>query len=701
MKRMPKPVVTDATLGNWRRTARWRRLLLAVLVAAPTFPAAYVMARVLPGPQEFFLRLSLLAIFMILFAWIAMGFWTAIFGFIALLTGRDRFLVRADPAQPLPREARTALLMPVCNEDPQRVFARLRATWLSLQATGLGEQFAFFVLSDTREPDVLVEEERAWAQAVRELGAEGRIHYRRRRVNLKRKSGNVADFCRRWGRDFRYMVVLDADSLMDGDTLIQLVRRMEAHPRVGIIQAIPLIVNATTPLARMQQFVQRLCGPMFTAGLNFWMLGHATYWGHNAIIRVAPFMAFCGLPRLPGPPPLGGDILSHDFVEAACMVRGGWEVWVTYDLQGSYEETPPTLLDELQRDRRWCQGNLQHLRLLRAGGFHGLHRAMFFHGAMGYVSALFWFAFLFLGTVLTAVAAFTGHQYFTPGGGLFPVWPVARTPEAITLMIATLVMLLLPKTLGAILAISRAPTRQGFGGARRVFVGLLAELAGSVLMAPIRMIFHTRFVLYTLFGQSVRWAGQNRGDEGTSWGMALRHHGFGTLLGLVWGGVAWAVEPVFFLWLSPVMAGLVLSIPISVYSGRRSLGDRLQRRGLFRVPGEMEPPAAVRASRQNPHIEPAVGAGFIAAVADPQTHHLHLSLLRDPHGRRRIRWPELRDRAWADGPDALSANERRLLLGDSASLSWLHQQIWIGVEPARAAAWGAPSKSNEHIPVAA
>jgi len=451
----------------------------------------------------------------------------------------------------------------------------------------------------------------------------------------------------------------------------------------------------------MQQFVQRLCGPMFTAGLNFWMLGHATYWGHNAIIRVAPFMAFCGLPRLPGPPPLGGDILSHDFVEAACMVRGGWEVWVAYDLQGSYEETPPTLLDELQRDRRWCQGNLQHLRLLRAGGFHGLHRAMFFHGAMGYVSALFWFAFLFLGTVLTAVAAFTGHQYFTPGGGLFPVWPVARTPEAITLMIATLVMLLLPKTLGAILAVSRAPTRQGFGGARRVFVGLLAELAGSVLMAPIRMIFHTRFVLYTLFGQSVRWAGQNRGDEGTSWGMALRHHGFGTLLGLVWGGVAWAVEPVFFLWLSPVMAGLVLSIPISVYSGRRSLGDGLQRRGLFRVPGEIEPPAAVRASRQNPHIEPAVGAGFIAAVADPQTHHLHLSLLRDPHGRRRIRWPELRDRAWADGPDALSANERRLLLGDSASLSWLHQQIWIGDEPARAAAWGAPSKSNEHIPAAA
>ncbi len=699
MKPMAKLTVTDATLGNWRRTARWRRLLLAVLVAAPTFPAAYVMARVLPGPQEFFLRLSLLAIFMILFAWIAMGFWTAIFGFIALLTGRDRFLVRADPAQPLPREARTALLMPVCNEDPQRVFARLRATWLSLQATGQGEQFAFFVLSDTREPDVLVEEERAWAQTVRELGAEGRIHYRRRRVNLKRKSGNVADFCRRWGRDFRYMVVLDADSLMDGDTLIQLVRRMEAHPRVGIIQAIPLIVNATTPLARMQQFVQRLCGPMFTAGLNFWMLGHATYWGHNAIIRVAPFMAFCGLPRLPGPPPLGGDILSHDFVEAACMVRGGWEVWVAYDLQGSYEETPPTLLDELQRDRRWCQGNLQHLRLLRAGGFHGLHRAMFFHGAMGYVSALFWFAFLFLGTVLTAVAAFTGHQYFTPEGGLFPVWPVARTPEAITLMIATLVMLFLPKTLGAILAVSRAPTRQGFGGTRRVFVGLLAELAGSVLMAPIRMIFHTRFVLYTLFGQSVRWAGQNRGDEGTSWGMALRHHGFGTLLGLVWGGVAWAVEPVFFLWLSPVMAGLVLSIPISVYSGRRSLGDRLQRRGLFRVPGEIEPPAAVRASRKNPRIEPAVGAGFIAAVADPQTHHLHLSLLRDPHGQHRMRWLALRDRAWEQGPGALSADEQRRLLGDSASLRWLHQQIWIGADPARAAAWGVAS--NESVTVAA
>jgi hypothetical protein len=309
------------------------------------------------------MELLLLLLYTILFSWICMSFWTAFMGFFVILFGRDRWAISRQPAAPPDPAApppRTAILMPIYNEDSERVFAGLRAIHRSLADTGQLDGFDFFILSDTRDPDVWVEEELRWQDMVRALDGKGRIFYRNRPENTSRKSGNLEDFCTRWGGHYRYMIVLDADSIMKGETLVEMVRLMERHPGVALIQTPPVPVNRESLFARILQFASSIYGRMFTAGLNYWQLGESNYWGHNAIIRVQPFLDHCGLPKLPGREPFGGEILSHDFVEAALLRRAGWEVWLAYDLEGSYEEIPPTLIDYAKRDRRWCQGNLQH-----------------------------------------------------------------------------------------------------------------------------------------------------------------------------------------------------------------------------------------------------------------------------------------------------------------------------------------------------
>jgi len=405
--------------GVWRQTAVRRRWLLATLMLIQTGAAGWSLAKIFPYPWINGLEFAILAVFSILFSWISFGFWTAVAGFFLLWRGHDRFRVddlRID--NPAPLKSMTAILMPICNEDVERAFAGLEAIYRSLAATGSLSHFEFFVLSDTGDPEKVVEEEVAWARSCRALDGFGKIFYRHRKNNIKRKSGNIADFLRRWGANYDHMIVLDADSLMAGPTLVALARLMERHPNTGIIQTIPATVNRESLFGRMQQFANQAYGPMLAAGLHYWQLGESAYWGHNAILRVEAFIKHCGLSRLSGRPPLGGEIMSHDFVEAALMGRAGWEVWLARDLGGSYEETPPTLIDELKRDRRWCQGNMQHLRLLFADGFRAGHRALFLSGIMAYASALFWAIFLALSTTQMAVEAIYTPNYFPAGPSL-------------------------------------------------------------------------------------------------------------------------------------------------------------------------------------------------------------------------------------------------------------------------------------------
>ncbi|MEH8686704.1 glucans biosynthesis glucosyltransferase MdoH, partial [Klebsiella quasipneumoniae subsp. similipneumoniae] len=267
------------------------------------------------------------------------------------------------------------------------------------------------------------------------------------------------------------MVVLDADSVMTGECLSSLVRLMEANPNAGIIQSSPRASGMDTLYARCQQFATRVYGPLFTAGLHFWQLGESHYWGHNAIIRVKPFIEHCALAPLPGEGNFAGSILSHDFVEAALMRRAGWGVWIAYDLPGSYEELPPNLLDELKRDRRWCQGNLMNFRLFLVRGMHPVHRAVFLTGVMSYLSAPLWFMFLALSTALQVVHALTEPQYFLQPRQLFPVWPQWRPELAIALFASTMVLLFLPKLLSIILVWCKGPKE--YGGFIRVTLSLL------------------------------------------------------------------------------------------------------------------------------------------------------------------------------------------------------------------------------------
>ena len=411
----------------------------------------------------------------------------------------------------------------------------------------------------------------------------------------KRKAGNIADFVRCWGGAYESMVVLDADSVMSGHALITLARLMDAHPEVGIIQSAPLPAGRDTLFARMVQFGARLNGPMLSSGLAFWQLGEANYWGHNAILRIAPFARSCALPRLPGSAPLGGEILSHDFVEAAFMRRAGYEVWLLADLEGSWEEVPSNIIDFAARDRRWAQGNLQHLGVLRMRGLHWLNRIHMLTGVLSYATSPIWFTVLILSSILTCEMALQGHQYFSPGlYTLFPTWPQYREGEIEILLTGTVIVLLLPKLLGATLALITPALRRGFGGSLRLGVSLLLEQIFSVLLAPPMMVFHSTFVLTTLAGRPVAWNAQERGDRGIGLGEAMWRHKWHILLGLAWGTAILFMAPRFIWWMMPVIAGLLLSAPVTALTSRASVGRFLRRLGLLLTPEEFSPPPELK-----------------------------------------------------------------------------------------------------------
>ncbi len=691
---------------SWEKTVKRRRRLLSCLVLIPAAIAAWLMGHVLPQKSSPVIEFFVVALFATLFAWISIGFWASVAGFFSLLFGRDRFRIPAKaelPAIPTSERAITAIAIPVCNEPVDRVCAGLYGVYRSIEETGRIDLFDFYILSDSTDPDKWIEEEAAWHEFSNLVEGADRVFYRNRRVNVKRKSGNIADFCRRWGYRYKYMIVLDADSIMSGPTLLRMVAAMEKHPATGILQTFPLGINGATLFARLQQFANHLYGPMFAAGLHFWQLGDSQYWGHNAIVRLGPFMKHCALPVLPGRPPLGGEILSHDFVEAALMRRAGWGVWLAHDPGGSYEQPPPDLLDELKRDRRWCQGNMQHLRLVFARGVIPAHRALFLAGTMAYFSAFLWFLFLVLSTAQAIIERIVPPVYFPAGHVLLPRWPVCDPRWAITLGISTALLLFLPKLLAVLLVTFQGRVKQ-FGGGPGLVAATLAEAVLSALLAPIRMIFYSQFVLSILSGRKVGWGTQQRASEGTSWSQALRFHGAGMAIGLVWSLIVLTTNRYFFLWLTPILFSLILAVPLSVWSSRITAGRRTSSMGLFRTPCETHPPPELewmqnymREYHASPSL-PSLGReqGFLRAVVDPRIYALHLSLLRKerkccPQIRNRRR--QIRQKALELGPGVLSALERRQLLCDPASLKELHKAVWMISEQSSAAAWGLSASS--------
>ncbi|HLK71808.1 MAG TPA: glucans biosynthesis glucosyltransferase MdoH, partial [Steroidobacteraceae bacterium] len=611
-----------------RRQALWRRCLFFGLTLLSALTGGMLMLDIVRAAGLTSLQISGLVMFTALFTWIAGAFWTAVAGFIVRLRGGDPAVLAATRSEHSPLHSRTAIVAPIYNEDTDRVFAGIEAIWRSLMQQREQGCFDLFVLSDTRSSEIARAEELAWRALVARVGAGGRLFYRRRKENIGRKAGNIAEFVRNWGGAYDYMVVLDADSIMSGQSLVSLAQIMDSHPRIGIVQTLPLLVGRDTFFARLLQFNTRLNGPMFAAGLAFWQLGEGNYWGHNAIIRLKPFAEHCALPRLPGSPPFGGEILSHDIVEAAFMRRANYQVWLLPDIPGSWEEIPSNIIDYAARDRRWAQGNLQHLGVMPMRGLHWLSRIHMLTGILSYTTSPMWLLVLVLSSILTISAALSTHQYFQPGMySLFPSWPQYRDGEIAALLSMTVVLLILPKLLGATLALRERGLRRGFGGAPRLLVSVFIEQIMSMLMAPTMMLFHSSFVIRALLGRNVGWDAQSRGDRGIGWLEALRRHGWHVCLGLAWGGLILWLAPAFIWWLMPVIVGMLLPVPFTVLTSRASIGRRLRAAGLLLTPEESAPPPELLTLMRHEPLLPAPDAEP-AAVSVPQ--RVPLTMVPEP-----------------------------------------------------------------------
>jgi membrane glycosyltransferase len=537
------------------------------------------------------LEIVLMLLFTINIFWLGLSFMTALAGFVVIAFGMKRSLVRAkDYDVRAPLAGKTAIIICTYNEAPARIFALAVATMRSIAKLGQLRNFDLFILSDTTNPDVWVHEEAAF-QAVRdheELGSH--IFYRRRSSNTGKKAGNVADWCRRWGASYDYMLVLDADSLMTGESLVKLAAIIEANPDFGLVQTVPISIGRNTLFARLQQFAGRLYGPMLATGLAFWHRGTSNFWGHNAIIRTRAFIESAGLPMLSGKPPFGGQILSHDFVEAALLNRAGWRVCMVPDLVGSYEEIPPSLIDFAIRDRRWAQGNLQHSRVLLASGLHWVSRVHMAMGIMAYVSALFWLLFLVSALALTLQSIYSVPNYFSDSFPLFPVWPMQDSERSLKLLLLTLGVLLLPKVFAYVLALMDSRQRRGFGGAFILGAGVLIETVLSSLFAHIMMLLQSGAVADVFRGRDSGWNPQRRDDGSMPAGEIMQFHLKHMIIGVCLTALTLHSSLVLFLWMLPASLGLVFSGPLSAWSSKRSAGEAFRRLGLLQIEEEKAPP---------------------------------------------------------------------------------------------------------------
>jgi membrane glycosyltransferase len=697
---------SDDTLATDRRWSFWTLVaflwsLGAVFMAARVSAHGWTLAAA-----------ALFGLFLVLQAQLVYGFTLAVTGWWLLRNGGDPVRIgqsSAEPREPstsnlqpptssanpvLPGNARrsgagvpcaresfpgeappdrwphTAIIMPIFNEDVGRVFRGLRVMYESLRATGQGAPFDFFILSDSADLNTWIAEEKAWFDLCKQVQGFGRIFYRKRRLTLHHKSGNVADFCRRWGAGYKYLIVLDADSIMTGPMFVRLAGLMEQHPQAGIIQTHSRPVLGRSLFQRIQQFASIAYGRLFVAGANFWQLDNANFYGHNAIIRVQPFMQFCGMPELPPVGRLGTQILSHDTVEAALIRRAGYEVWSDYDLEGSYEESPPDLAASLQRDRRWCRGNMQHLWFLFSPGLTWPSRVNILVGILAYLSSPLWLLFLLLSPVL-----FTGGQARASG----------------FLFVCAMVFLLAPKLLGASSLFKLAKT---VGGRLKILASVAAETVYSMLLAPILMLCYTEFVWSAFFGMSAGWGQQKRGGDGSpSWRDCAAAHLMHTVLAVGAGVLVALVVPAMLPWLALVLIGPAVAIPFARLSASTKLGLRARRRGWFLIPEETQPPWELRALREPFETAMPPGGqagdygedrGLAEAILDPRLNALHVSLLRErpavPSFRRQ-RLEGLCDQLLQNGPAALPPREKRILLWDADSMLALHQKLWSSRAP--------------------
>ncbi|HVZ07327.1 MAG TPA: glucans biosynthesis glucosyltransferase MdoH [Rhodopila sp.] len=556
---------------------RRRRLGFASVTLLTWAGFLFLLARAL-GPS--WLTAVLVACAAVFLPWSVLGLWNGVIG-LALLRHRP------PPCPGGPVTLRTAIVMTLRNENPDRAVARLRIIADSLRAAAV-DGFAFFLLSDTDIPRIAMREAAAVAAWRLASCHPERIHYRRRTRNTGFKAGNIMDFCRTQAAGFDLMLPLDADSLMSGPAILHLVRLMQSHPRIGIIQGLVTGLPATSAFTRIFQFGMRAGMRSYTLGQAWWTGDCGPFWGHNAIIRIAPFRDHCALPILPGRPPLGGTILSHDQVEAALMRRAGWEVRLQPVAGGSYEDNPPTLIDYVRRDLRWCHGNLQYLRLLALPGLYPVSRFQ-----------LVWAVLMFIGlpawTVMIALLPAAGAVISPP----HPGW--------LAVLYALFLLMDVAAKLAGYLHSAVAPRRVArYGGRTRFLAGAAVEIVFAWLKSSITAFRATIFILALMTGHATAWTAQQRDARTVSWREAARMFWPETAFGAVFHAALWLAAPHLVPWALPFTTGYVLAIPFAVTTAHPALGRWCTRLGLCAIPEEIRPPAEIVAvtAEQPPHGAP-------------------------------------------------------------------------------------------------
>lgn len=582
---------------------RGRSVFFWCLVVASSAWMASRMSYILQGVDISWLQAPIFLLFVSCFTWICVPFWIAVAGFFVICFRLNPFVLeRRLPLRPRGKELekRHAVVMPVYNESSALVFGAMAAMYDELKdltELAASEHFDFFVLSDTRDADLVAHE----SSLCKMLRGEGRhnFYYRHRQNNVSRKAGNIEDFVERWGANYESMIVLDADSVMSGKVIVELASLLEANPQAALLQTSPKVIFAKTLFGRLIQFTSRLYGTLFSYGAAFWHGSNSNYWGHNAIIRIEPFRRHCGLGELPGRAPFGGQILSHDFVEAALLHSAGWGVYLIPWLAESFEQVPPTPLEYLQRDKRWSQGNIQHLKLLFRPELLVSSRTFFVLGALAYISSPLWLLLLLSSSLDAILEALLVHEYFPSEHQLFPTWPISRGEDALYLFLLTVLVLFGPKVGALFLNLKSRISRLSFGSVSNILFSALAETLFFTLFAPTMMMFHSWFVVNTLLGRTVTWDVQQRDSLGLSFPLALSRSGWIGLVGLSWAITLGLISPTELVWIAPILLGMLLS-PILIWAvSSPYLGELSKRYGLLLVPEEISPPGILAKVHSN------------------------------------------------------------------------------------------------------
>ncbi len=614
-----RPAATRRTPATSPRTVAKRRLVLAIATVSLALLAGYAPFAIYAKKGFTGGEVLALSLFAILITSIACWFSSAFLGFCLRLRGGDHGGLSFPDKAPKPT-TRTALLMPIYNEDPAGVFERLTRIEADLTANDADKAFDIFVLSDTTKEAVALEEWNAFLHfRARSIC---RAYYRRRPENHERKAGNVAEWVQRFGGAYESMIIFDADSIMTAETLLQLVGGMERNPQAGLIQTTPAIIEGDSLFARASQFGVRLYGRVAATGLAWWSGSEASYWGHNAILRVRAFAECAGLPVLKGPRPFGGNIMSHDVIEASLIRRGGWGIHVTAALGGSFEQTPPSLAEFMARDRRWCQGNLQHIPLIFAPGLHPVSRLQLIFGVLAYLASPLWLASLVVGMALQL------HGLLGPEA--LPTWKLMHHHNPLTAMVfislVSMVLLMGPKMLGAALVLADKRERALFGGGKTILKGALLEMALSATIAPIMMVAHTRIIFEALSGRDSGWSTNARDSDDISFRDAARAHRWEMVVGVAFTA-ALCLRPDLILWFTPIVLPLLFSTPISVFVSRRAPGIRARANGFMLTPEERGAVALPPLPPAQPNLVPFVRIAAeepISAQPEPVSEHADL-----------------------------------------------------------------------------